>query len=126
MSMPLNVIDIVDGDVSVLRNLGRVLSSHGYRACMYASAEQYRRTVDEGLASCVIIDTGLRGGLSGLDLGRVILSSRCPTPVIFISSSADPELREQAHGMGCVAYLEKPVCSEALIAAILESGASSS
>jgi FixJ family two-component response regulator len=72
------VVDIVHHDIAVLRSLGRVLSAHGYRVCMFASEEQYRRTVEEGKAFCILIDIGLRSVVSGLDLGRAIMSSRRP------------------------------------------------
>jgi FixJ family two-component response regulator len=126
MSMPSAVVDIVDDNVYVLRTLGRVLSSHGYRVCMFTSPEQYLRTVEEGKASCVVIDICLGGSMSGLDLGRAILSSRRAIPIVFITGSPDTGIREQALAMGCVAFLEKPVPSELLIDAILKAGASSS
>jgi FixJ family two-component response regulator len=126
MSMPLAVVDIVDDNVEVLRSLGRVLSAHGYPVCMFTSAEQYLRTVEEGKASCVVIALGLRGSISGLELGRAILASRRAIPVVFIAGSADASMKAQALLMGCIAYLEEPVSSELLISAIRSSGASSS
>ena len=126
MSMPLALVDIVDDNVEALRSLGRVLSAHGYRICMFKSAEQYLKTVEEGKASCVVIGVDLHGSIPGLDLGRAILACRRAIPVIFIARSADAALKEQALSMGCIAYLEEPVSSESLIAAIKSSGTPSS
>jgi FixJ family two-component response regulator len=116
MSIPVAVVDIVDDDSNGLHALARLLSSHGYRVCLFNSAEQYLN-LNEGNAVCVVIDIHL-GGMSGLDLGRVISSSPRPTPMVFMTGSPDLTLREQAAAMGCVAFLEKPVSSERLLAAI--------
>jgi FixJ family two-component response regulator len=93
---------------------------------MFTSAAQYLKTVEEGKASCVVIGLGLRGDISGLDLARAILASRRAIPVIFIAGPADAPMKAQALLMGCIAYLEEPVSSESLIAAIKSSGTPSS
>ena len=90
---------------------------------MFTSASQYLRTLEEGKASCVVIDTGLRGGISGLDLARAISTSRRPLPIIFIAPRPDEQTRDEAFRIGCAAYLEEPVLTEALISAIACSGA---
>jgi FixJ family two-component response regulator len=124
--MPPAVVDIVDDNVEVLRSLGRVLSANGYQVCMFTSAEQYLRTIDDGKASCVVIDLGMRGTISGLELGRAIVSSRRAIPIVFIAGSADASTKTQALLMGCVACLEEPVSSELLISAVRSAGAPSS
>ena len=90
--------------------------------CMFTSAAQYLKTVEEGKASCVVIGLGLRGDISGLDLARAILASRRAIPVIFIAGPADAPMKAQALLMGCIAYLEEPVSSELLVSAIIRSG----
>jgi FixJ family two-component response regulator len=126
MSIPPDVVAVVDDDVFVLGGLGRVLSSYGYRVYMFTSAERYLDTADASKASCAVIDIDLRSEMSGLDLGRAISSSGKAIPIIFMTGSADPAIRKQALDMGCVAFLEKPFPSELLITAILQSGASAS
>jgi FixJ family two-component response regulator len=126
MSMPLAVVDIVDDNVEVLRSVGRVLSAHGYPVCMFTSAELYLRTVEEGKACCVVVSLGLRGSISGLDVGRAVRASGRAMPVIFIAGSADASMKAEALLMGCLAYLEEPVSSELLISAVRSSGAASS
>jgi hypothetical protein len=89
---------------------------------MFTSAQQYLRTVDEGKASCVVIAIGLRGGISGLELG----GRSCRRAVRSRSSSSRDSRRgdaREAFRIGCVAYIEEPVSSESLIAAIRLSGA---
>ena len=121
MSVPLPVVDIVDDNMDVLRGLGRVLSAHGYRVCMFTSGEQYLSTVAEGKAACVVIDIALRGSVSGLELAKAISSSPRPIPFVFVSASADEALRDEALIMGCLAYLEEPISSDMLISAVRRS-----
>jgi FixJ family two-component response regulator len=126
MSLSVAVVDIVADNVEMLRSLGRALSAHGYPVCMFTSAELYLRTVEEGKASCVVIALGLSGSISGLDLGRAILASRRPIPVVFIAAANDAPMKAEALLLGCTAYLEEPVSSELLISAVRSSGAASS
>ena len=93
---------------------------------MFTSAEQYLRTAEDGKTSCVVIYLGLHGSMSGLALGKALLSSGRATPIVFIAEAADTSLKEEALLLGCVAYLEEPVSSELLISAIRSSGATSS
>lgn len=93
MSTPLAVVDIVDDDAYLLREPGRVLSARGYRVSMFMSAGQYLKTLDEGKASCVVID--LAGRISGLELGTAIFLSRRPIPIIFISGTLDATARHR-------------------------------
>src|SRR3954466_14533923 len=104
MSLPVAFVDIVNDNLEVLRSLGRVLYAHGYSVCTFTSVEQYLRTAEEGKAACVVISVGLRGSISGLDLGRSIVASRRAIPVVFIAESADASLKEQALLVGCSAF----------------------
>jgi FixJ family two-component response regulator len=118
MYTPSGVVALVDDDESILRALERALVSHGYRVRAFSSAEQY---LDEGVAadvSCVVIDLQLGNGRSGLELGEEIARSVHATPIVFMTGSADPALRGRAMDVGCVAFLEKPFPTCALVAAI--------
>ena len=126
MSISVAVVDIVADNVEMLRSLGRALSAHGYPVCMFTSAEQYLRTVEDGKTSCVVVALGLRGDISGLDVGRAVLAARRPIPVVFIAGPADGSMKEEALLLGCTAYLDEPVSSELLISAVRKSGAESS
>ena len=123
MSIPPDVVAVVDDNVYVLGGLERVLSSYGYRVYTFTSAELYLESADASEASCAVIDIDLRGAMSGLDLGRAISSSDSAIPIIFMSGSSHTEVRKQALDVGCVAFLGKPFPSELLITAILKSGA---
>jgi FixJ family two-component response regulator len=118
MYTPSGVVAVVDDDESILRALERALLSHGYRVRAFASAEQYLDESDAPEVSCAVIDIQLGNGRSGLDLGEEISRSIHATPIVFMTASADPELRRRAMDIGCVEFLEKPFPTCALVAAI--------
>jgi DNA-binding response OmpR family regulator len=66
----------------------------------------------------VLADIGLPGG-SGLKLMERLRSlSRSLTPVVFVTASRKPGLREEAMALGASGFLEKPFEAEELIATI--------
>lgn len=65
----------------------------------------------------LLLDIGLPGG-SGLALAEKLRYWGRMTPIIFVTASLKPELKEQAKALGASAYLEKPFAAEELIAAI--------
>jgi len=123
MARPLPIVEIVDDDEHLLRALGRLLSSQGYRLCMFKSAERYLATMEASKAACVVVDLDLGGSMSGLALARAVSSSRRPIPVILVTGSNDMAIRDEAMAMGCAAFLYKPISSEHLINAVRRSAA---
>jgi FixJ family two-component response regulator len=111
------VIAIVDDDAGVLRALGRLLSAYGYRTELFGSAEEFLSSEAKSKAACLITDIDL-GNMSGLELARQLSAEGTRLPVIFISGSRVDEYRKQVTELGCVAYLQKPIASDLLIAAI--------
>ena len=111
------VIAIVDDDAGVLRTLGRLLSGCGYRTELFASAEEFLSAEGKNKVACLVSDIEL-GNISGLDMARQLSVEGFSVPVIFISGSGSHEYRKQVTDLGCIAYLQKPVASDLLIAAI--------
>lgn len=119
------VVAVVDDDTSTRTALVRLLSCHGYRVQAFASAEEFLACFVSS-PSCVVIDIHLGKGMSGLDLGEAISASGSAIPIIFVTGRADPVIRQRALDLGCAAFLEKPVPSGRLIAAIRSSSATGS
>ena|SRR5690242_2022299 len=111
------VIAIVDDDAGVLRALGRLLSGCGYRTELFASAEEFLSAEAKSKVLCLVSDIEL-GNVSGLEMARQLSAEGFNLPVIFISGSRSEEYRKQVTDLGCVAYFQKPVASDLLIAAI--------
>jgi FixJ family two-component response regulator len=56
--------------------------------------------------------------MSGLELQQWLSEHGARVPIIFITASDSPALREQAEQAGCVAFFLKPVPTQLLIDAI--------
>jgi response regulator NasT len=71
------------------------------------------RTLEPDL---VLMDIGMPG-LDGISAAREILTVRA-VPIVLVTGHADPELVDQAAGIGILSYLVKPVNQRGLDAAI--------
>jgi FixJ family two-component response regulator len=110
-------IAVIDDDLGILVSLELVLSSCGYHAALFASAEEFLNAASTLEASCLIVDIQL-GDISGVELVRTLYSQGCELPVIFITGSRDELHQRQAMELGCAAFLLKPFSAEGLIEAV--------
>ena len=108
------IVGCVDDNDSVREALGGLLLSIGCTAVLFASAEAFLLHPGKGDMACLITDIRL-GGMSGLELLRVLAARGDAIPAIVISSLDEPRLREQALHAGAVGFLCKPVCDAELL-----------
>ena len=83
----------------------------------FASAEAFLACGATRPTTCLVLDIKL-GGMSGIELRRRLKVSNPNLPVIFITAIDSEATRKEAMEAGCVAYLQKPFLSHALIEAI--------
>jgi polyhydroxyalkanoate synthesis repressor PhaR len=107
MTVRRNFIAIVDDDAQTLRALTRLLSTTGYRAEPYASAQEFLGSVGTTKAACLLFDVGL-GANCGLELARHSAVRALGLPLIFMSGAQNDSVRGQALATGAVAFLRKP------------------
>jgi len=117
MTIRQRTIAVVDDDPSVLKALGRLLMAAGYRVELFACAAAVLDAMPMSQATCLVIDCQL-GNILGVDLGRQLSALNFQLPIIFMTGSDDDLIREQAMVLGCVAYLQKPVLADDLLASI--------
>jgi FixJ family two-component response regulator len=110
--MPLVVV--VEDDPGSQKTLARVLRTGGFDAAVYASAEEFLASPPPSSAIALLLDIHL-GGMSGLDLQRLLRSQGSTLPVIVITAFDDARSRDQAARLGCVAYLRKPCEAETIL-----------
>jgi FixJ family two-component response regulator len=113
----MHTIAVIEDDPSMLRGLNRLLSAHGFRVQRFTSAESFLDNIATCEAKCIVVDIHL-GGISGIDLQRLLTSSGRHLPVIFMSAIDSEATRQDAFDAGCVAYLKKPFLAKLLIEAI--------
>ena len=110
-------IAVVDDDESVRQGLANLISSVGYEAELYASAEEFLARPEAGEAACLVLDLRMPG-MSGLELQRRLAAHSGAPPVIIITAHGDDEARAEALAAGAVAFLNKPFKEETLLGAI--------
>jgi FixJ family two-component response regulator len=110
-------IAIVDDDRWVLRSMGRLIKSAGFRVETFLTAEDFLESARDSKTVCAILDIGLPG-MSGLDLQERLAVENPQIRVIFVSAHDETEMRTRALAAGAIAFLGKPVNDKALLDAI--------
>ena len=111
-AMPLVVV--IEDDLASQKTLARVLRTGGYAAATYTSAEEFLSSPPHSPPIGLLLDVHL-GGMSGLDLQRLLKEEGSVVPIILITAFDDPRGRQQAERLGCVAYLRKPCAAETIL-----------
>ena len=111
------LIAVIDDDLEILQSLESLLSSCGYHAKLFASAEDLLSVAPNLKAACFIVDIHL-GEISGVEMVRALCAQGFASPVIFITGSRDELHRRQAIELGCAAFFLKPFSPERLIEAV--------
>ncbi|WP_168734291.1 response regulator transcription factor [Pseudothauera nasutitermitis] len=110
-------IAIIDDDPHVRTGLGNTLDALGHRADGFDSATTFRDGANPCDYDAILLDFFMPG-LNGLDLLRHFADTGVDTPVIMINAGADGEVGHQAHELGSVQWLPKPVRQIPLIEAL--------
>jgi FixJ family two-component response regulator len=100
-------IAVIDDDESFRVALVESLSSFGYGADGYASAEDYIRAIAGKSFDCVVTDIHMPG-MSGLDLMHRLATQGSTTPIILITARSDTNLEAKAATAGAACLLRKP------------------
>ena len=100
-------IAVIDDDQSFRVALVESLSSLGYRADGYASADDYIGLIGGKSFDCVVTDIHMPG-MSGLDLMKLLAAGGSTTPVVLITARSDTNLEARAAAAGAACLLRKP------------------
>jgi FixJ family two-component response regulator len=99
-------IAVIDDDESFRMALVDSLSSLGYRADGYSSAEDYIRAIADKSFDCVVTDIHMPG-MSGLDLMRWLAARGLKIPVVLVTAHTELNLEARAAATGA-GLLRKP------------------
>ncbi len=108
---------IVDDDSSVRQSVGRLVSSLGYSARTYASAELFLANLRPDALGCVILDVSLPD-LNGLEVQARLADLGLQLPIIFLTGRGDIPMSVKAMKAGAMEFLTKPFRHEQLTVAI--------
>ena len=108
------MIAIVDDDVSVRDAMKHLISSLGYGALTFASAEEYLRSDCIGGTSCLITDLRMPG-MDGMELQQRLIADGHRIPIIFMSAFCNEAVRSRTLQAGALGFLIKPFEDACLI-----------
>jgi FixJ family two-component response regulator len=110
-------VAVIDDDESFRIALVESLSSLGYAASGYASAEDYVDIIDSQPFNCIVTDIHMSGA-SGFELIQRLSGEDSMTPVVLITGRPDARLAARAAAVGAVCLLTKPFETDDLIGCI--------
>jgi FixJ family two-component response regulator len=108
------VISIIDDDASVRVATNRLVRSLGYIAHTFASGDEFLRSPQLTITSCVIADIHMPG-MSGIELQSRLRAQGHRLPIIFITAFPDEGIRARAMDAGAICFLSKPFDGATLI-----------
>ena len=108
------VISIVDDDASVRAAVARLLTSMGFAAHAFASANEFLASPLLKDTLCIVADVEMPG-MSGLELQDHLIAHGANIPVIFFTAFPEDRIRERAMKGGAVCFLSKPFDEAALL-----------
>lgn len=108
------MISIVDDDAWARDGVRELVESLGYRASVFASAEEFLESDLIAETTCLVTDLQMRG-LSGLDLQQRLLDLGHCVPIIFITAYPDEIRCQHALDAGAVGFLSKPLDEQSFI-----------
>jgi CheY-like chemotaxis protein len=115
----MKTVLLVDDDNTILLGVGVRLKSMGYTVYTAKDAVSAVSAVRKSNPDVVVLDISLPAGDGFMVADRLQnLVGSAATPVIFMTASENPALRERAKKLGAAAFLTKPIAATTLADAI--------
>jgi CheY-like chemotaxis protein len=117
--MAMKTVLLIDDDDVFLLTIGVRLKAMGYTVYVAKDAVNAISAVRKNNPDVIVLDVGLPAGDGFIVAERLKnLISTAATPIIFITASVKPGLRERAMKLGAVEFLNKPFDATTLADAI--------
>ncbi len=107
VSMPEQIIYLVDDDEALRDSLAWLLESQGFKVAAFASAEEFLKAWRPEFNGCLLLDVRMPG-MSGLELHERLRAQYSTLPIIFITGHGDVPMAVAALKKGAVDFIEKP------------------
>jgi FixJ family two-component response regulator len=107
-------VAVVDDDEDLREALASLLKASRLTIDTFPTAEAFLDFPHRRDVSCLILDVRLPG-MSGIELQKRLANEGDRFPIVFISARADDSVRDLVMKAGAVAFLSKPVRSQALL-----------
>ncbi len=112
---------IVEDDTRIAMMLFIRLKAAHYEALIACNAVQAMSIAKKDCPDLILLDISMPGG-NGFLVAEWLrdLTETADVPIVFMTASQKPGLREEAREYGAAAFLEKPFDANKLLAAIQE------
>jgi FixJ family two-component response regulator len=109
-----NGIWVLDDDASMLKALGRLMSSAGFTVEKFNHPAAFLARLEHAPCRVAVLDVWMPD-MNGLEVQACVRRDSPETRIIFISGRDDPSVRKTALDAGALAFLAKPFEDEALV-----------
>jgi FixJ family two-component response regulator len=116
-SLPASDCDslwLLDDDVSMLKALGRLVSSAGYIVKKFSDPEDFFARLKHAKCQVAILDVWMPQ-MNGLEVQARLRRDSPETRIIFLTGRDDPSVRRTALDSGAFAFLTKPFRDETFL-----------
>ncbi|WP_127019633.1 response regulator transcription factor [Rheinheimera mangrovi] len=113
------LVIVVEDEDQVRSALVSLLQSAGYTVRDFASGTDFLNSTMPDTPACLLLDMQMPDS-NGMDIIEQLASTQARIPVIFITGYGSIPLSVQAMKKGAREFLTKPVCPDALLAAVAE------
>ena len=110
-------ICLVDDDTSVLKAVGRLLTSAGWVVRAFSEAAPFVAYVSTNRVDLVVLDIWMKQ-MTGLEVLAQLCSLSSQTPIIIITGREDLAVKSIATQVGAVGFVLKPFDDEQFLAAV--------
>jgi FixJ family two-component response regulator len=105
---------LLDDDPSMLKALGRLLTSAGFAVEKFSHPADFLSQLEHSLCRVAILDVWMPD-MNGLEVQTCLRRDSPRTRIIFMSGRDDPLVRQAALEAGAVGFLAKPFEDEVLV-----------
>jgi FixJ family two-component response regulator len=109
-------VAVVDDDESLLRSLGRLLRSAGYKVETFGSGQEFLDRLPDHRPGCLVLDVHM-AGMTGIELHDRLRAEGADVPVVLITAYETPQSRQHAQ-QASTKLLLKPFDKHSLLLAI--------
>lgn len=110
------IVDDIPENISILKD---VLAPFKFDFTSYTNPKEALETIDEARYDLILLDV-IMPEMDGFELADEIRSSEvnAQTPIIFVSASSEKQDKIEGFNFGSLAYIEKPIDPQTVIAQI--------
>ena len=105
---------LLDDDASMLKALGRLLKSAGFRVEKFSHPADFLSNLEQAECRVAVLDMWMPD-MNGLEVQTCLRRDSPETRIIFITGRDDPPVRQTALDRGAFGFLAKPFDDEVFV-----------